>query len=206
MTYNKAAARRKAHANDIRMNVADEVLTGLNRVQTNSFVRSLSIISKSKCPTIILYEDEQIQLIRSFCFSNTGGSVSSFDKTYNLGRIFVNTTAFSNKALVRRTSGDEPIFFGSIFLHATSEFDMFAHFLSHLEIVLTDSDVSTLRLGSDKELALRKAMHHTFPEAQQLVCMRHVKENMKRYMQDKVEVDSKNLAKSIWKWRVTVSH
>ena len=49
MKYNKAAACRKAHANDIRMNVADEVLTVLNRVQTDSFVRSVTI-SKSKCP------------------------------------------------------------------------------------------------------------------------------------------------------------
>jgi hypothetical protein len=54
-----------------------------------------------------------------------------------------------------------------------------------------DNNSDYLRLGSDEEFAMRKAMHFAFPKAERLVCTRHMKENVTRYLTDKVGVDIK---------------
>lgn len=57
-----------------RSNVADEVLSVINMSQTNDFVKSVTI-TKGKVPYVILYNDEQISLIKNFCFKMPGGGV-----------------------------------------------------------------------------------------------------------------------------------
>jgi len=92
--------------------------------------------------------------------------------------------------LLRRKTDDEPIFFGPIFLHAESDFETFSIFFSHLSVAFHKSDTTQLRLGSDDEKALRKAMRHAFPKAQLIACTRHLKENASRVLQDTVGCDA----------------
>ena len=132
-----------------------------------------------------------MSMIKSFCFNQTLASVLSFDKTYNLGSIFVTTSVFTNKALLRRSTDDEPIFIGPIFLHSESGFESFAYFMGHLSTKFVDCESQYLRIGSDDELALRKAILHAFPKSQRLLCTRHMKDNVIRYLQDKVGCESK---------------
>jgi hypothetical protein len=186
--YNDERAGCDTSDNGHRANVADEVLSVINMTQSNSFVRSVTV-TKNKVPAVILYDDEQISLIKSFCFNKSLGSVLSFDKTYNLGAVFVTTSVFTNKALLRRMTEDDPIFIGPMFLHGHSDFESFAIFLSHLSACFVDSDSTQLKLGSDEEHALVKAMRFAFPRAQLVTCTRHLKDNAIRYLQDKTGTD-----------------
>jgi len=150
--YYEARIRREKRehgASDVyRANIADEILQVLNLTQSNAFVRSVTI-TKAKVPAVILYNDSQIVMLKSFCFLSTSGSVLSVDKTYNLGSMFVTSTVFTYKALFRRSTGDEPIFIGPIFFHGQSDFDTFSVFFSHVAVLMADSDTNQLLLGSD---------------------------------------------------------
>ncbi|KAL3861921.1 hypothetical protein ACJMK2_007933 [Sinanodonta woodiana] len=46
-----------------------------------------------------------------------------------------------------------------------------------------------IELGSDDEKALTKAIEHVFPSARQYLCTKHLKDNIKFYLQNKVEID-----------------
>lgn len=188
--YNDMRAQRSNGQSDNRANVADEVLAVMNMAQTNPFVRYV-IMGKHRVPSVILYTNEQISLMKNLCFDKQLGSVLSIDKTFNLGSIYVTVVVFTNKVLLRRTTGDQPIFIGPLFLHGQSDFPEFHLFLSHLSACFVDCDTTQLRLGSDEEHALRKAMHHAFPRAQLLACTRHLKENTQRHLQDTVGLGKK---------------
>ena len=63
--------------------------------------------------------------------------------------------------------------------------------MGHLSTKFVDCESQYLRIGSDDELALRKAILHAFPKSQSLLCTRHMKDNVIRYLQDKVGCESK---------------
>ena len=186
--YNSARSCRTKVINN-RANFADEVFAVINMLHSNSFVRSVTC-TKNKVPTVILYNNEQISMIKNFCFEQPAGSVLSFDKTFNLGSIYLTSSVFTNKAILRRETSDEPIFIGPIFLHGQSDFETYNLFFSQLSAIFIDCDTQQLILGSDKKYAMRKALQHSFPQAQLVTCMRHLKQNLLRYLQDKVGVDS----------------
>jgi hypothetical protein len=131
--------------------------------------------SKERVPSVILYHERQVEDLRRFCFDMDVGSVLSFDKTYNLGAFFVTPSVYTHKALLRKTTQEEPIFLGPIFLHGHSDFATYATFFSHIAAKLVDSDSTKLVLGSDEEAAMRKALTHAFPRARLVVCSRHMK-------------------------------
>ena len=56
--------------------MADEIYTVLNRLQTESFVRSVTL-EKNSCPTVILFEEEQLEMNKTFCFDTARGSVGT---------------------------------------------------------------------------------------------------------------------------------
>jgi len=188
LKYNTAKAQRSDACNvQFRANVADEVLHVLNLTQTSSFVQCVTV-NKERMPCVILYKSEQLNLIRNFCF-NSEGSVLCVDKTYNLGSVFVTCTVFKHKAVLRRSTDDEPIFIGPMFLHAHSDFYSFSIFFNHLSTCLHDCDESKLIIGSDDEKAMRKAIQRSFPNARLIMCFRHLQENLRRYLANKIGVN-----------------
>jgi len=54
---------------------------------------------------------------------------------------------------------------------------MSAFFFSHIASRLLDSQFTKLTLGTDEELAMRKAMSHGFHGALQVTCTRHLHSN-----------------------------
>jgi len=158
-------------------NFADEIQTLCSMVADSDFDVSLS---SSRVPTIILYINRQIEDIKAYCFNSNIGSVLSVDKTYNLGQLYVSVTVYRNLALQRSSTGDDPIFNGPMFVHGNSDFEMYAALMGHLSAQLVKCDFSTLRVGSDEELAVHKAIAHCFPAAQLVACTRHLKENLRR--------------------------
>ena len=133
-----------------------------------------------------MYTTEQIQNIKTFCC--TGKTVLGFDKTFNLGKFFAIVAVFKHLGLTNSTSNEHPIFLGPMFLHGQSTFKSYIPFFASLANELLDTDTRKLTFGTDDEAALRKAIKHSFPESIQIVCTRHVINNIKHYLQDKVGI------------------
>ena len=55
----------------------------------------------------------------------------------------------------------------------------------------TEVGVCDLVVGSDEEKVILKAIHQSFPSAQQLLCQRHLEENVHRHLQKKIGVPEK---------------
>lgn len=145
-------------------------------VQSQSFVRSVEV-SDDRIPCVILYTDRQLRDIKSFCFDARRGSVLGFDKTFNLGSMYVTVSTYQNLALNRSATGNTPAFFGPMFIHGKSDADTYNKFFSRLASKLQDMDFHQLRLGLDDEYAMRKSLKFCFSGASLLACSRHLKTN-----------------------------
>ena len=116
-------------------------------------------------------------------------SVLSVDRTFNVSTLFATVTVFKHKAVVRKNSGDFPLFLGPVMLHGDGQFGTYHHFFSHLSGLMADNAPTTeMRVsesvvtGSDEEKALVKAMKLAFPNSKHLFCMLHCKENVRHYL------------------------
>ena len=91
----------------------------MNILQTDDFVQSV-VMDKNTTPSIILYRKNQIDFIRQLCFSRPDGSVLAFNTTFNLTKgLYATVSVFKNPCLVRRKTGDVPVFIGPIYLHGS---------------------------------------------------------------------------------------
>ena len=124
---NERASAQKSH----RLNFADEVLQVLAMASNVSFVREVRV-SGERVPCVVLYTERQLQDVKSFCFDAHNGSVWSFDKTFNLGALYVTVSTYQNLALNRATSGRSPTFIGPLFVHGQSTVDTYHYFFSRL--------------------------------------------------------------------------
>lgn len=186
--HQKAAESKKAKnaAGQLQCNnFADEYQAVFNMVQSDNFVRKFDC-DQQRVPSVILYDNRQISDIKAFCFDGAAGSVLSFDKTFNLGNIYVTACVFKNLALQRRRTGVSPIFIGPIFLHGHSDIDTFAQFFSHLALRLRDCNTNQLVLGSDEELALRRCMSLYFPQSAAVLCTRHLHKNAVNMLENSI--------------------
>jgi hypothetical protein len=66
------------------------------------FLRNIhfQVIDNALSPSIVLFTDEQISYIKSFCLE--GKSILGFDKTYNLGDLFITASNFKFSSLHKR--------------------------------------------------------------------------------------------------------
>ena len=165
-------------------NFADEWLAVYTKMQTDGIVRFLGA-EANRVPSVILYSDDQMRDLKSFCFNRRQGSVLSFDKTFNLGNIYVTPSVYRHKSLIRRRDAEQrnPIFIGPVFIHGHSDITTYSVFFGHLAARLMDCEQSELLLGSDDELAMRKCMANFFPRAATIVCSRHLKQNVTRKLE-----------------------
>lgn len=145
-------------------------------------IYSTSHYEETKKTFILLYTDEQIQDIKSNC-SGENASIIGIDKTFNLGSCFVSATTYKNKAVKNRESKLQLIFLGPMMLHFDSDFETYSTFLSHLKLKLGDSNFI---FWSDEERALTKAIQYNFPDSTYLLCTKHLKDNIRRNLQDRI--------------------
>lgn len=110
----------------------------MNMASTERFIRTVQFVA-DKVPTVILYDERQIQDIMNFCFDNTGGNILSFDIRCNLGSLFVTASAYTNMALTRKETGDATIFMGPLFLHGNSDVSTYNVFFGCLSGILMDT-------------------------------------------------------------------
>lgn len=89
-------------------------------------------------------------------------------------------SVYRNLALNRTATDTVPTFMGPLFVHGNSDFETYAVFMGHLSARLSNCCFSELRMGSDEEASLRKAMSHCFGAASVVACTRHIKQNLLR--------------------------
>ena len=88
----------------------------------------------------------------------TGQSILGIDKTFNLCDMHVMASCYKQTSVKMETTGEPPIFLGSIFIHDNSDFHKFTHFFHHLKIKLFGASINQLTIGSDEEKALVNAI------------------------------------------------
>ena len=152
------------------------------------------IISKGHAPCVILYTTTQIAEIRRVCGKQTSPdlrAVLAVDRTFNLSSLYVTLTVYKQRKVVRKSTGDSPIFIGPMLLHGDGKFATYLGFFSHLCGALNGDMFATefkiqdrILTGSDEETALVSAVQTAFPNSSQLFCMLHCKEldNVRHHM------------------------
>ena len=123
---------------------------------------------------VIVFNDYQLLDIERFCCS--GMTPLGFDKTYNLGNIFLTGSAYKNLAVKSSKTGEVPIFLGPMYLHTKSTFSDFHPFFSCLASKLRDISANKLIISSDNERALVKAIEFNFHTANHFLCSRHLRQ------------------------------
>ena len=157
-----------------RLNVADDVLSVLNMFQNSPFIREVITTCSSKPPSIILYTDLQMAMLKSAIAS---GTVIGIDRTFNLSSCFLTPLCFPNVNLESKQTSMPPVMLGPMMLHWDGNMDSYHKFTSHLQAKLADIDQTNLIFGSDEEFAAVKAVHLSFPNATRVFCAKHLKDN-----------------------------
>jgi hypothetical protein len=178
--YEKRREHLKENPSTFRKNFADNVQLLENMTHTHKgYVRQVIKYSDAS-PSAILYTDHQINDVKRFC-AGKPGMVLGTDKTFNLTDLHVTATVFKHLAVVRRETGDHPLFLGPAFIHGHSTEFVYNSFFSQLacEFEGRNFDASKLVIGSDDEKVLTKAIERNFPGHHNL-CTRHLRENISR--------------------------
>jgi hypothetical protein len=149
---------------------------------------------KDQVPSIICYTEEQMVDFKHF-LSKTGGPVG-IDRTFNLGSFFVTGLVYKSVRVLKKDTKEPPIFIGPLLLHKDASFPTYYNFFSFLagKFKLDSLELridENLTFGSDDEKAITKAIESAFPNATRRLCSKHLKDNLKHYMQDKIGIDNK---------------
>ncbi|XP_076039143.1 uncharacterized protein LOC143024181 isoform X2 [Oratosquilla oratoria] len=169
-------------------NLADEIVSLVRDIsgREHEFIKELVHIG-GQPPSVILYTAEQLH-----DFATSEKTVFGVDRTFNLGPCFVTLIVYKSKKLLRKSSQENPVMLGPIYLHWNATFFTYTRFFTHISAKLAEKGMknldsitlglSDLIIGSDEELALNKATKHSFPGATLLLCTRHLEENAKRHL------------------------
>ena len=182
-----------------RLNIADEILEVLGMVNEHPFVQTV-IHNKDQVPNVICYTTEQMLDLKHFV-RNANNQAIGIDRTFNLGTYYVTTLVYKNQRVIRKENAKEtlpehPIFLGPVMLHKDATYKTYKTFLEHIKTEL-ESDIGAVELrlpehiefGTDDEKALTKAIDHVFPSATRVLCTKHMKDNVKHYLQNKVGME-----------------
>ena len=193
----KYIEKKKAKSNSSnRENIADEILDVISMVNIHPYVQTI-IHNKDQVPSVICYTEEQIKDLKHF-LKHTKNNPIGIDRTFNLGSFYVTILVYKNQRIFRKNSSDHPIFLGPVLLHKDATYKTYKTFLEHIATEL-DSDVESLEVrvseqmefGTDDERALTKAIEHVFPAATRYLCTKHLKDNVKHYLLNKVGIEKR---------------
>ena len=140
-----------------------------------------------------MYTDNMIKQMKNFCCRGQP-SVVGVDRTFNLGELFVTVTVFKQPTVVRKTSGEHPIFIGPMFLHGDAKYLTYCRFFNHLATTLQAEgcNMSNFIFGSDDEKAMTSALKYAFPDSTHVLYLRHIVGNVKDYLTNKVGISKKS--------------
>ena len=93
--YNNA--KERGNGKTFPLTFADEVQQIYSMVATDDFTECVTITHEC-VPSFILYTSRRISDQSSMCFDRKCGSILSFDKTYNLSRLYLTVGVYRNLA------------------------------------------------------------------------------------------------------------
>ena len=177
--------KKKIPGNTTSNNFADQMQQVIQMTEICDTIQQVIYNKLKGCiPAVIMYTEDQITDIKRFCCS--GQTVLGVDKTFNLGDIFVTACNYKQLSVTSCTANDHPLFPGPLFLHGHSTFESYHPFFSKIAAQLADTDTSKLVIGTDDEKDLRKAIKISFPNSHNILCTRHLKNNVDDHLRDKV--------------------
>lgn len=160
------------------------------QIKENEFVRDLTICGKSV--QYLLYTDQQLNDLQLFCTNASQFSVFSIDATFNVGDFYVTNTCFENYRIVHadgKYRGRYPHALGPCFIHTDLETNSYVHFFSSL--IKANPTLKNIKaIGTDGEEALLNACVICFPDALQLICSDHKKNNIESKLNEYGEKES----------------
>ena len=107
-------------------------------------------------------------------------SFSGIDTTFNLGKFFVTTTTFQNRALQNRKTKRSVITLGPTMIHYREDSHSYQELLNFIRVELNQSVLKVL--GSAGAKAIVSAISSVFPNIIHLFCARHVRKNIERHL------------------------
>ena len=173
-------------------NLSDEILAVMNDFHNtkNDFVQGILHIHRDAPPAIVLFKDQQIRDLVQFCTVEGAWhktSAAATDKTYCVSSAFLTAIVFPNKKLEREAEhpGSWPTWLGPVLLHWVSDKVTFLRWFETIKSAMGDSvpegfSISSMKLmmGSDSEEAIVSALAECWPEAVQLLCTKHISDNV----------------------------
>lgn len=73
---------------------------------------------QDKLPVVILFSVNQMKNVARFCAEGlTGAGVLAIDKTFNVGPFHITTACFQHKFLIKRKTGQHPVFLAAAMIH-----------------------------------------------------------------------------------------
>ena len=186
--YNQKKQQKTASAS----NVADQIIDISSMVNKDDFVKEVVYSeSNGKPPSIICYTSDQLTDLQQFLKPDSD-RILGIDRTFNLGPVYVTNFVYKNTKVISKETGDHPIFVGPMFLHWEGSFLSYHTFLSHVKARLHDTiQCIDLRIGSDDESGLTKAIDDVFPTATRLLCTKHMKDNVSDYLKNTLGCNDK---------------
>ena len=127
-----------------------------------------------------LARDRQLDDLVRFCTVAEGFSILTVDPTFNLGDFDVTPTTYRHCLLTSVRSGKCPVFVGPTMIHYRKTFRTYVFFAS----TLVGLRPELRAFGTDGEKALVDALSHEFRYAIHLTCFIHVRQNIKRKLQE----------------------
>jgi hypothetical protein len=166
--------KKSRPANIPRQIIVDDILSVLSMFSNSNFIKEVITTSHSKTPSITLYTDVQMSLLKNAIGT---GHVILIGRIFNVRSCFLTPLCFQSRNLTSRNIYVSPVMLGPMFLHWNGYFDSYYKFTSHLQAKLADTDQSNFIFGSDEESASLKTMALSFPHATRLLCTKHLKDN-----------------------------
>ena len=90
-------------------------------------------------------------------------TIWSVNKTFNLTNMYDTVSTYQNLTLNHCHTGNEPVFFRLMFIHDQSDTETYDKFFSSLTSCMQTMNFHELRLGSDDQYAMCKAVGILLP-------------------------------------------
>lgn len=140
------------------------------------------------------YTTDQMKNMQQFLKSDPD-HILGIDRTFNLGAVYVANFVYKNIQVVNKETSDHLIFVGPMFLHWDGSFLSYHTFLSHIKARLSETIRHiNIRIASDDESGLTKAIDNVFPNVQRLLCIKLIKDNISDHLKNKTGVTDKDRA------------
>ncbi|CAG2210310.1 unnamed protein product [Mytilus edulis] len=187
--------RKKQHKSAPLGNITDEIVHIFSLVNNSDFVKEVVYTEgNNKPPSIICYTKDMMKDMTQFLKSDND-RILGVDRTFNLGAVFVTNFVYKNTNVIRKETGEHPIFIGPLFLHWEGSYLNYHTFFSHVKARIQESvKIIDLRIGSDDESGLTKALDDVFsyPGTTRMLCTKHMKNNISDHLKNKVGCNDKD--------------